>query len=170
MSDKPAPDAGRQTFSLVRRERPCSRGDAGVKKSTVCEPSFATGCKFAPRRHLDIDAHPVTDTVIVNVNYLAWDVRLYHPVPPDTHAEEMSSGAMVRVVCVDGPCHGLHYVEIKTGRILDEDPDDLGLWYIYRVSDNEITHTDFGRSRSAHFRYVKPADKPAEQPDLSDGD
>ena len=80
----------------------------------------------------------------------------------------MHAREIIRVFCVDGPCHGLHYVEIKTGRILDEDPDDLGLWYIYRVSDHEISHTGFGPSPSAHFDYVKPADKPAERPGLSD--
>jgi hypothetical protein len=76
----------------------------------------------------------------------------------------MHAREILRVFCVDGPCHGLHYVEIKTGRILDEDPDDLGLCYIYQVSDHEITHTDFGPSPSAHFSYAKPAEKPAEQP------
>jgi len=33
----------------------------------------------------------------------------------------------IRVFCVDGPCHGLHYAEARTGRILDQDPDDLSL-------------------------------------------
>jgi hypothetical protein len=70
----------------------------------------------------------------------------------------MHAREIVRVFCVDGPCRGLHYVEIKTGRVLDEDPDGLGLWYIYRVSDHEVTQTDFGSSPSAHFDYAKPAD------------
>jgi hypothetical protein len=76
----------------------------------------------------------------------------------------MHAREIIRVFCVDGPCHGLHYIEIKTGRVLDEDPDDLGLWYIYQVSDHEITRTNFGPSPSAHFSYVKPADKPADKP------
>ena len=54
----------------------------------------------------------------------------------------MHAREIIRVFCVDGPCRGLHYVQTATGRILDEDPDDLGLWYIYRVSDHEITHAD----------------------------
>ncbi len=76
----------------------------------------------------------------------------------------MQAHEITRVCCVDGPCHGLHYVQTKTGRILDEDPDGLGLWYFYRVSDREVTHTDFGPSPSAHFNYAKPADKTAEPP------
>jgi hypothetical protein len=76
----------------------------------------------------------------------------------------MHAREIIRVFCVDGPCRGLHYVEINTGRVLDEDPDDLGLWYIYQVSDHEITHTDFGPSPTAYFSYVKPADKPASSP------
>jgi hypothetical protein len=72
----------------------------------------------------------------------------------------MHAREIIRVFCVDGPCHGLHYVEINTGRVLDEDPDDLGLWYICQVSDHEITHTDFGPSPTAHFRYAIPADSP----------
>jgi hypothetical protein len=76
----------------------------------------------------------------------------------------MHAREIIRVFCVDGPCHGLHSVETATGRVRDEDPDELGLWYIYQVSDHEITHTDFGPSPSAHFSYVKPADNPVEQP------
>jgi len=70
----------------------------------------------------------------------------------------MHAREIIRVFCVDGPCHGLHYVETKTGRILDEDPDDLGLCYIYQISDHQVTHTDFGPSPSAHFSHVKPGD------------
>jgi hypothetical protein len=52
------------------------------------------------------------------------------------------------------------------GRVLDVDTEGLGLWYIYRVSDHQITHTDFGPSPSAHFDHVEPADKSGEQPGL----
>jgi len=74
------------------------------------------------------------------------------------HARETA-----RVFCVDGPCRGLHYVERKTGRILDEDPDGLGLWYIYRVSDREVAPTESGPSPSAYFDHVTPAGKPTKQ-------
>jgi hypothetical protein len=82
----------------------------------------------------------------------------------------MHAREAIRVFCVDGPCHGLHYAEATTGRILDQDPDDLGLWYIYRISDHEITPTSSGPSPTAHFSYAKPADTPVETNDRLDGD
>jgi hypothetical protein len=30
----------------------------------------------------------------------------------------MQAHAIVRVFCVDGPCHGLHYLDVDSGRIL----------------------------------------------------
>jgi hypothetical protein len=41
----------------------------------------------------------------------------------------------------------------------DEDAERLGVWYIYRLSATQLTHTDFGPQRNAHFEYAKPADK-----------
>jgi len=72
----------------------------------------------------------------------------------------MHARETVRVFCLDGPCRGLHYVEATTGRIVDEDPDGLGLWYIYRVSDHEVSDTESGPSPSAYFDHVTAAVKP----------
>jgi len=75
----------------------------------------------------------------------------------------MQARETIRVFCVDGPCRGLHYVEATTGRILDEDPDGLGLWYLYRISDREITNAESGPSPSAYFDHVAPAVKPGKR-------
>jgi hypothetical protein len=81
----------------------------------------------------------------------------------------MHAKALIRVFCVDGPCRGLQYLDADTGRVLfDEEAERLGVWYIYRVSATQLTHTDFGPSRNAHFEYAKPADKPGEHPDRAD--
>jgi hypothetical protein len=81
----------------------------------------------------------------------------------------MHAKALIRVFCVDGPCRGMQYLDADTGRVLfDEEAQRLGVSYIYRVSATELTHTDFGPSRNAHFEYAKPADKTDEQPGRPD--
>jgi hypothetical protein len=75
----------------------------------------------------------------------------------------MHANVVIRVFCIDGPCHGLQYLDLDTGRILFDDGPD-GHWYIYRVSDDEIRHTDFGPSPVAHFDHAEPADEPLPQP------
>jgi hypothetical protein len=75
----------------------------------------------------------------------------------------MHAKALIHVFCVDGPCRGMHYLDADTGRVLfDEDAERLGVWYIYRLSATQLTHTDFGPQRNAHFEYAKPADKPGD--------
>ena len=40
----------------------------------------------------------------------------------------MHAREIIRVFCVDGPCHGLRYLDSDTGRILfGEDTERLGL-------------------------------------------
>jgi hypothetical protein len=81
----------------------------------------------------------------------------------------MHAKALIRVFCVDGPCHGIQYLDADTGRVLfDEEAERLGVWYIYRVSATELTHTDAGLDRNAHFEYAKPADTPGEHRDRTD--
>ena len=66
----------------------------------------------------------------------------------------MHASMIIRVFCVDGPCPGLQYMNLETGRILfDTHPD--GLHYIYRVSDDGTAHTDFGPSRTAYFDHAE---------------
>ncbi len=78
----------------------------------------------------------------------------------------MDAHVVIRVFCVDGPCHGLQYLDLDTGRVLFDHPN--GLWYIYRVSEDDVRHTDFGPSRVAHFDHAEPADERLPQPDRAD--
>ncbi len=82
----------------------------------------------------------------------------------------MHASVVTRVFCVDGPCHGLQYLDLDTGRILFDDHDGLGLHYIYRVSEDEITYTDFGPSHDAHFDHAEPTAEPDDGEDEDDQD
>ncbi len=62
----------------------------------------------------------------------------------------MQSGAIMRVCCVDGPCQGLMYLDVDTGRVLFGDvPDADGC--IYRISADETIDTLAGRYPAAYF-------------------
>ncbi len=39
----------------------------------------------------------------------------------------MPANLVIRVFCVDGPCYGLQYIDLDTGRILFDHGHD-GLW------------------------------------------
>jgi hypothetical protein len=90
------------------------------------------------------------------------------PVPPRTARplvllsllaknRSMPSGAIVRVLCVDGPCQGLQYLNPQTGRIVHSDVAD-GAWCIYRVSAGEMASTVAGSFPAAYFdRFNPPA-------------
>jgi len=77
-------------------------------------------------------------------------------VPPDTHAERVSSGAIARVFCVDGPCQGVQYVNLDAGRVLFSDRPDCA-HSVYRISAAEITSNVAGSFPAACFdRYDRP--------------
>jgi hypothetical protein len=68
----------------------------------------------------------------------------------------MRSGAIIRVVCVDGPCQGLRHVNHDTGHVLFSDVAD-GEWCIYKISGDETVDTIAGRYPAAYFdRYDWP--------------
>ena len=64
------------------------------------------------------------------------------------------SNVVIRVFCVDGPCRGLQYINLVTGRIIAEAKAGTPS-YIYRVSDHRTQDTDFGPSRVAHFDHAE---------------
>jgi hypothetical protein len=66
----------------------------------------------------------------------------------------------VRVLCVDGPCRGLQFLDLDTGRILLEGHPS-GPAYIYRVEDHAAAITDFGPSRVAYFEHTTLTGIPA---------
>jgi hypothetical protein len=72
------------------------------------------------------------------------------PDDQDVHAH-----AIIRVFCVDGPLHGLQYLDEDTGRILFE---HNAQFHIYRVRDGERVTTDFGPCPAAYFDYTEPPD------------
>jgi hypothetical protein len=64
----------------------------------------------------------------------------------------MLAHAIVRVFCVDGPCRGMRYLDIDTGRVLfDEESLRLGVWYVYRISPTRLSDTELGASRNAYY-------------------
>ena len=71
-------------------------------------------------------------------------------MPPPTHADQVSSGAIARVFCVDGPCQGVQYVNLDTGRVLFSDRPDCA-HSVYRISAEEITSNVAGSFPSAYF-------------------
>jgi hypothetical protein len=62
----------------------------------------------------------------------------------------MSSGAIARVFCVDGPCHGVQYVNLDSGRVLFSDRPDCAR-SVYRVNLAEITSNAAGSFPAAYF-------------------
>jgi hypothetical protein len=68
----------------------------------------------------------------------------------------MSSGAIARVFCVDGPCQGVRYINLDTGRVLFSDWPD-GAHGIYRISAEEITSNVVGSFPAA---YLDRCDQP----------
>jgi hypothetical protein len=69
----------------------------------------------------------------------------------------MSSGAIVRVFCVDGPCQGVQYVNLDTGRVLFSDRPDRA-HCVYRINAGEITSNVAGSFPAAYFdRFDQPS-------------
>jgi len=62
----------------------------------------------------------------------------------------MSSGAIARVFCVDGPCRGVQYVDLDTGRVLFSDQPDCA-HSVYQISAAEITSNVAGSFPAAYF-------------------
>ena len=76
------------------------------------------------------------------------------------NGRRMHANRVIRVFCVDGPCRGLQFLDLDTGRILlDYRPDSST--YIYRVHDHEAALTDFGPSSAAYFQRREPVDATA---------
>jgi hypothetical protein len=66
----------------------------------------------------------------------------------------MRADRIIRVFCVDGPCRGLQFLDLDTGRILlDHRPESAS--YIYWVDDHGTALTDFGPSRATYFELVR---------------
>lgn len=60
----------------------------------------------------------------------------------------------MRVFCVDGPCHGVQYVNLDTGRVLFGDrPDSAGS--VYRISAAEVGSNVAGSFPAAFFDHVE---------------
>jgi hypothetical protein len=70
---------------------------------------------------------------------------------PNDH--EVHASAIIRVFCVDGPCHGVQYLDEDSGRIIFERGEQ---WHIYTVRDGETIMTDFGPCPAAYFDYTEP--------------
>ena len=69
--------------------------------------------------------------------------------------EGCGADRVIRVFCVDGPCRGLQFLDLDTGRILlDHRPESPT--YIYLVHDHEAALTDFGPSNAAYFQRSEP--------------
>ena len=62
----------------------------------------------------------------------------------------MTSGAILRVFCVDGPCQGVQHVDLDTGRVLFSDAIDAE-YCIYRVDLAETTSSLAGSFPAAYF-------------------
>jgi hypothetical protein len=67
----------------------------------------------------------------------------------DRHVEAHAIG---RVFCVDGPCRGMQFVDLDTGRVVF----DQSAAHVYRVHDTETISTDFGPCRAAYFDRTEP--------------
>jgi hypothetical protein len=62
----------------------------------------------------------------------------------------MTSGSVLRVFCVDGPCRGVQYLNEDTGRVLFSDAIDAE-YCIYRVDLAETSVTLAGSWPAAYF-------------------
>ncbi len=71
----------------------------------------------------------------------------------------MQANTIIRVFAVDGPCYGLQYLDLDTGRVLFGDAADHR-WYVYELDREKVVYTDFGPSRAAHFDHVEPTSEP----------
>jgi hypothetical protein len=69
----------------------------------------------------------------------------------------MPSGAILRVFCVDGPCEGVQYVNLDTGRVLFSDRPGSARC-VYRNSAGEITSNVAGSFPATYFdRFDQPS-------------
>jgi hypothetical protein len=63
----------------------------------------------------------------------------------------------VRVFCVDGPCQGVQYVNLDTGRVLFSDRPDCA-HSVYWISAGEVTSNVAGSFPAAYFdRFDQPS-------------
>lgn len=73
----------------------------------------------------------------------------------DAHRVPASSGAIIRVFCVDGPCRGPHYVNLDTGRVLFSDVPDSHRC-VYRVSMGDTASADTDPYPAAYLERLDP--------------
>ncbi len=64
-----------------------------------------------------------------------------------------SASAIIGVDCIEGPCHGLQYIDLDSGRILFGNTGHRQR-HIYRVSDTAAT-IDLGYP-SAYYDHTEP--------------
>ena len=79
------------------------------------------------------------------------------------NGRRMRPDRIIRVFCVDGPCRGLQFLDLATGRVLLAHRPDSPT-YIYRVHDHEAALTDFGPSNAAYFQGREPVGMSAHTP------
>jgi hypothetical protein len=58
------------------------------------------------------------------------------PPEPDKRLRVMSSGTIIRVFCVDGPCHGEQDLNLDTGRVVF-DGSSAPPHHVYRIDPDE---------------------------------
>ena len=63
----------------------------------------------------------------------------------------MTSGAIIRVVCDDGPCEGLQYVDADTGRILFNDSPEAASCIYLIDKQPGYTHSSLPHAHLDHF-------------------
>jgi hypothetical protein len=74
----------------------------------------------------------------------------------------MHAAAILRAYGIDGPCQGVIYLDLATGRVLFNDTADAQRC-IYRISDEKI-HTTAGSYPAAYFDHYAPAQTPDNNP------
>jgi hypothetical protein len=74
----------------------------------------------------------------------------------------MHSRAILRAYGIDGPCQGVIYLDLGTGRVLFNDIADAKQC-THRISDETI-HTAAGSYPAAYFDHYAPAQTPDNSP------
>ena len=64
--------------------------------------------------------------------------------------EPMETGTILRVRCVDGPCEGLQFMSLDTGRIVFNN-SPTAAHAIYRIREDDLTSMTPGTYPVAHY-------------------
>ena len=75
----------------------------------------------------------------------------------------MTSGAILRVFCADGPCQGAQLLDLDTGRVLFSDALDAE-YCIYRIDLAETTANLAGSFPTAYFDSFDAPRRPRTHP------